>query len=228
MKLVFKTMILTLLISSHWLACQADDSEQQVAENTVVSVSAAEMTALKDTAMALETTLEKSVATNQSVELLEIDLSKEASVEKEGAEQMATAQKVSEKKKVKKKKSQKKRPKLSFKQETYNYGQIMQGDKVEYQFRFKNTGNADLVIKDATASCGCTKPSYPFIPIAPGEEGYIGVIFDSKGKLGMQKPSITVVTNASPKTYKLYLEGVVDTKRVEEKTETTTTPEKSQ
>ena len=94
----------------------------------------------------------------------------------------------------------------------------MQGDKIEHKFSFKNTGKADLVIKNVTASCGCTQPSYPFVPIAPGEEGFIGVVFDSKGKLGKQKPTITVVTNARPHTYKLYLDGFVDAQRVGEET----------
>ena len=49
------------------------------------------------------------------------------------------------------------------------------------------------------------------IPVDPGETGYIGVTFDSKGKVGKQKPMITVVTNARPRTYKLYLEGMVST-----------------
>ena len=117
---------------------------------------------------------------------------------------------------VKKKKKAKKRAKAKFENRTHEYGLIMQGDKIEHQFKFKNTGKADLVIKNVTASCGCTQPSYPFVSIAPGEEGFIGVIFDSKGKLGKQKPTITVVTNARPHTYKLYLDGYVDAQRADE------------
>ena len=114
------------------------------------------------------------------------------------------------------KKIPKKRPKISFAATTYDYGVIMQGDKVEHQFQFKNKGDAELLIKNVTASCGCTQPTYPFIPIPPGEEGSIGVVFDSKGKLGRQKPTITVVTNARPSTHKLYLEGFVDAERAKE------------
>ena len=46
--------------------------------------------------------------------------------------------------------------------------------------------------------------------VLPGEEGYIGVVFDSHGRLGHQKPTVTVVTNAKPSTYELHLEGIVD------------------
>ncbi len=104
--------------------------------------------------------------------------------------------------------------KISFDNKVHEYGMIMQGDKVSHKFSFTNTGSADLVISDVSASCGCTKPSYPFIPIAPGEKGYIGVNFDSKGKLGRQKPSVTVVSNAG--TTKLYLEGFVDAERAKQ------------
>ena len=109
------------------------------------------------------------------------------------------------------------KPVVQFYNMTHNYGKIEQGDKIEYKFKFKNTGKAELVISDATATCGCTKPSYPFIPIGPGEEGYIGVIFDSKGKLGRQKPAVTINTNADPASYKLYLEGFVDSPKEDEK-----------
>ncbi len=107
---------------------------------------------------------------------------------------------------------------VKFDSQTYPYGNIRQGDIVEHQFYFTNTGNAPLIITNVNASCGCTQPSYPFIPIEPGEKGYIGVTFDSKGKLGKQKPIITVITNASPSTYKLNLEGYVEAGKSEEET----------
>ncbi|MEM9920731.1 MAG: DUF1573 domain-containing protein [Bacteroidota bacterium] len=110
----------------------------------------------------------------------------------------------------KKKKRKRKKARAKFEQTVFDYKTIKQGDKVEHKFQFKNTGKTDLVVKNVRATCGCTQPSYPFIPIAPGEEGYIGVVFDTKGKLGKQKPMITVETNADPPTYKLYLDGYVD------------------
>lgn len=107
----------------------------------------------------------------------------------------------------------KKRPKIAFEKTTYNYGIIMQGDTVKHRFKFKNTGNAALSITHADASCGCTQPGYPFNDIAPGEEGHIEAVFNSKGKLGKQRPVITIYTNARPRTYKLYLDGFVDAQR---------------
>jgi len=118
--------------------------------------------------------------------------------------------KVVEAPKKKAKPKPKKRSKIAFNETSHQFGTIKQGDVVKYDFKFKNKGNAPLVIKNVDVSCGCTFPSYPFIPIEPGKEGTIGVTFDSKGKIGPQKPTITVVTNGRPRTLKLNLQGVVE------------------
>ncbi len=108
------------------------------------------------------------------------------------------------------KKKKKKRAKIKFNQLVHKFGTIKTGDKVSHQFKFKNTGNAPLVIKSVDVSCGCTFPSYPFLPIEPGKEGAIDVTFDSEHKVGRQKPTVTVVTNGRPRTIKLNLEGFVE------------------
>jgi hypothetical protein len=105
-----------------------------------------------------------------------------------------------------------KQPKIQFNQKTFDFGMIEQGEKVQYKFMFTNTGDADLIIKDAQASCGCTTPSYPFVPIKPGETGSIGVTFSSIGKMGTQRPSITVTSTAQPRVTTLHLEGFVTDK----------------
>lgn len=103
----------------------------------------------------------------------------------------------------------KKFPILSFDEKMFNYGMIEQGDQVRHTFHFTNKGDADLIIKNAEASCGCTMPTYPFIPIKPGETGTIAVTFNSTGKMGTQRPNITVTSNSYPRTQTLYLEGFV-------------------
>ena len=45
--------------------------------------------------------------------------------------------------------------------ESINFGEIIQGEKVDLEFRIKNTGNGDLIITNAKASCGCTQLEYP-------------------------------------------------------------------
>ncbi len=40
----------------------------------------------------------------------------------------------------------------------YNFGKVIDGEKVEYSYRFKNTGKHPLIVSSAVASCGCTVP----------------------------------------------------------------------
>jgi hypothetical protein len=54
----------------------------------------------------------------------------------------------------------------------YNFGNVTDGDKVEYSYRFRNTGKNPLIVSSAVASCGCTVPEKPEEPIKPGETGF--------------------------------------------------------
>ena len=91
----------------------------------------------------------------------------------------------------------------------YNFGKVSDGEKVEYNYRFKNTGLKPLVVTSATASCGCTVPQKPEKPILPGETGFIKVVFDSKGRIGSAHKTITVLSNAHPGFPEMQLTGEV-------------------
>ena len=45
---------------------------------------------------------------------------------------------------------------------------VIQGEKVDLEFKIKNTGTGDLIITNAKASCGCTQLEYPKEVIKPG------------------------------------------------------------
>ena len=98
---------------------------------------------------------------------------------------------------------------MFFEEETFYFGTIEEGDVVKHSFKFNNIGTGDLVISEATATCGCTRPDYPFLPIGPKESGEINVSFHSTGKLGMQRKAVTIFSNSSPKVKLVYLEGKV-------------------
>ncbi len=100
-------------------------------------------------------------------------------------------------------------PKVEIEKATYDFGVIKQGEVVSYEFKFKNVGNAPLIISDASATCGCTVPEYPKTPIKPGEEGIIKVVFDSAGKLGLQDKVVTLSSNANPAFGQLHLVGEI-------------------
>jgi len=63
-------------------------------------------------------------------------------------------------------------------------------------FTYTNTGDADLVISSASASCGCTVPKFDKKPVPPGRSGTIEVIFDTSGREGVQTKTVVVQSNA--------------------------------
>ncbi|MBV8252515.1 MAG: DUF1573 domain-containing protein [Chitinophaga sp.] len=84
---------------------------------------------------------------------------------------------------------------ITFEEKIHDFGEITQGEKVEYSFKFTNTGKQDLVIEDAISSCGCTVPEWPKEPLKPGQSGFIKVIFDSAGKEGYTQKEVSLRLN---------------------------------
>ena len=84
---------------------------------------------------------------------------------------------------------------MTFEKVEHDFGKINQGDKVDYNFKFKNTGTADLIISSAKGSCGCTVPEYPKEAVKPGESGEIKVSFNSDGKSGEQSKTVSIFAN---------------------------------
>lgn len=76
-------------------------------------------------------------------------------------------------------------------------------------FRYTNTGNEDLVITGARASCGCTTPRYGTRPIAPGDTASITVAFDSQGRPGRFSKAVFIDANTTPRRSVLTIKGVV-------------------
>lgn len=75
-------------------------------------------------------------------------------------------------------------PKAEFKETSRDFGQIKQGEVVSHEFTFTNSGNAVLVVKNVSTSCGCTAALVSQKEIPPGREGKIKVTFDSRGYAG--------------------------------------------
>jgi hypothetical protein len=100
-------------------------------------------------------------------------------------------------------------PVMQFDRDKWDFGEIIQGESVEYNFRFTNTGDAPLIITDAKGSCGCTVPDWPKEPIGPGESGRIRVTYDSKGRKDQFNKTVTITANTVPNANKLFISGVV-------------------
>jgi hypothetical protein len=100
-------------------------------------------------------------------------------------------------------------PIMKFEKDTHDFGKIKSGDLVTYEFKFTNTGKSPLIVKDAIASCGCTKPEWPHTPIKPGESAAIKVTFNSLGKMGLQDKQVTITANTNPAQNLVHLIGEV-------------------
>ncbi|RWX01683.1 DUF1573 domain-containing protein [Flavobacterium cerinum] len=95
---------------------------------------------------------------------------------------------------------------LELKSDTVDYGTVTKEDDNGLRvFEFKNTGDAPLIIKEVKSTCGCTVPSWPKDPIAPGKSGKIEVKYNMG--LGPIRKTITVQSNAVN-----YPDGVVPLK----------------
>jgi hypothetical protein len=101
---------------------------------------------------------------------------------------------------------------MEFEATEWNFGEIIQGESVEYAFEFTNTGSEPLIITNAKGSCGCTVPVWPREPVAPGESGVVDVKFNSKGKKGKQNKKVTLTTNMVPSQMVLKVTGLVNLK----------------
>ncbi len=89
---------------------------------------------------------------------------------------------------------------LKFDSLIHNFGVIKDDKKQYHAFEFTNTGKEPLMILGAEGSCGCTVPSWPRDPIAPGKSAKIEVSFDPNGKSGEQSKIVTVTSNTEPTT----------------------------
>lgn len=103
----------------------------------------------------------------------------------------------------------KKEAKINFTEDVYDFGKVSVGyGNVSHEFLFTNSGDANLVIVNAKADCGCTKPVYSDEPIAPGGSGKVKVTFVPNGK-GHFTKKVTVTTNGNPRKARLIIKGEV-------------------
>jgi len=103
-------------------------------------------------------------------------------------------------------------PAISVDKDTHDYGDISYDANGECEFTVTNTGTEDLIITGARGSCGCTVPTYPKEPIAPGQTAVIKVTYDTK-RVGPFTKSVTINSNASNEPVKVVkIKGTVGPK----------------
>lgn len=86
-------------------------------------------------------------------------------------------------------------PHIVFEESAYDFGKVRKEETVKHDFKFKNTGDATLIIGDIKTTCGCTGTLLSKKEISPGEEGNIEVTFQTGASSGLKKKSIYVNSN---------------------------------
>lgn len=100
--------------------------------------------------------------------------------------------------------------KIEFEKCVHDFGSFSEEEAfVNYSFKFRNVGNAPLLIVKAKATCGCTVPTYSKAPIAPGDSGFIDVKYSAIGRPGPFNKSIKITSNGTPTETNLTIKGNV-------------------
>ena len=98
---------------------------------------------------------------------------------------------------------------MIFDAETIDYGTIAHNADGNRKFEFTNNGDKPLIITNTQGSCGCTVPTTPKEPIAPGAKGFIGVKY-ATDRVGAFTKTVTVTSNAAGQATKvLTIKGTV-------------------
>ena len=96
----------------------------------------------------------------------------------------------------------------TFPEKTHDFGTIKEnGGPVSTTFEFVNTGNKPLLILDAAASCGCTRPEFTTKPVKPGKKGKVKVTYSPLGRPGGFRKTVRVKTNGRERSTVLVIEG---------------------
>lgn len=99
---------------------------------------------------------------------------------------------------------------MKFAETVHDFGMVKEnGGPVSCEFVFTNTGKGNLIIYEAKAECGCTRPEFPKEPVAPGKRGKIKVTYNPLGRPGGFDKVVTVRTNGSPSKVRVKIRGTV-------------------
>lgn len=98
---------------------------------------------------------------------------------------------------------------ITWKEDTFNFGEIEKGKPVSHEFTFKNTSKQTVLITNVKASCGCTATNYTKTPIKPGETGTVTATYNAANPGNFTK-TVTVTTNDSDVPKILTIKGKVN------------------
>lgn len=79
------------------------------------------------------------------------------------------------------------RPNLEVEVAQFDFGDVVNGQVVSRDVTVRNTGTVDLVVREVSTSCGCTKATLEPMTIPPGGTAVLHIEFDS----GAHGPELT-------------------------------------
>lgn len=86
------------------------------------------------------------------------------------------------------------KPKITLIDPVKDFGTVAKGQKLDWTFVIKNTGSADLEIKSANPTCGCTVADYDKT-IKPGQTGKVTAHVDTSNFTGPISKAVTIASN---------------------------------
>ena len=101
------------------------------------------------------------------------------------------------------------KPEIVFETPEYNFGDIQENKgKVSHKFSFTNNGKESIRIITVKPSCGCTTPNWSKDEIKPGKKGFIIAEYNPKGRPGVFRKSLSVITNDNRRSL-IFIKGKV-------------------
>lgn len=85
-------------------------------------------------------------------------------------------------------------PVVQVPESSFDFGEVIDGKDYVHDFKIKNVGSSDLVLKKVLPSCG-TALAHADKVIPPGGEGRVSIRYLPKGCTGGTKKSTLVLTN---------------------------------
>ena len=98
---------------------------------------------------------------------------------------------------------------LKFNEREFDFGEIKEmGGKVSHKFVFTNNSKKSIQILTVKPSCGCTTPDWSKKEIKPGKEGFIVAEYNPRGRPGVFRKSLSVVTSDNKRSV-IFIKGKV-------------------
>ena len=98
---------------------------------------------------------------------------------------------------------------IAFDKVNFDFGDVVQGEKIEHVFEFRNVGRTPLILSNILSTCGCTVPEWSKEPVPHDSTGIVKVIFDSSSKIGRQNKVVTIRSNSKEGDFRLRISGMV-------------------